>query len=481
MIEQFLVAAAPGTTQAGKSGDDVLVGSTGNDTLKGKAGNDTLSGLGGRDKLLGGTGDDILNGNAGRDRLLGGDGIDQLYGGDGNDYLNPGTNNFYDWINAGAGNDIVDFSDASGYSAFYNISHWGLTAGINATIDGAANTGTIDKGINGTTTLTNIAKALTAGNFGVRLYGTEFDDTFTINPGDDGSIQIRDLGGNDTITIGASTGKVIFEYRSSTSGATVNLTTGIVADDGLGGHDTITGPGHVTEVRSTYYDDKITGSGHDESFALYGGTDTLNAKGGYDTLNYDTTSVPISGLQVDLNTGTATGTWNAVAFTHTISGIEHVVGTATGNDVITGAKSQDDTLEGGGGNDKLNGLSGKDTLRGDGGNDRLKGGGGKDNLKGGAGDDVLDGGLGNDKLIGGYGGDRFVFSKGKDVITDFNTAGTKEMIDLSDVASITGFQDLKANHLNEVGGNLVIDDQVGNTLTVNGVSIADLEKGDFIF
>ena len=481
MFDQLFAAAAPGTTQTGNSGDNDLTGSTGKDILKGKAGNDTLSGLEGRDKLFGGTGDDLLFGDAGRDRLFGGDGSDQLFGGDGNDYLNPGSNTYFDWINTGAGDDIVDFSDASGPLAFYNINHAGLTAGISASIDGAANTGTIDKGVNGTTTLTEVTKALTTGIYGIRLHGTEFDDVLNINPGDNGSLQIRDLGGNDTITIGVSTGAVILEYRSSTNGVIVNLKTGVVARDGLGGHDTITGPGHVTEVRSTYANDTITGSGKDEGFALYGGMDTLKAKGGYDTLYYDSTSVPISDLQVNLNTGTATGTWNAVAFNHTISGIEHVRGSVTGNDVMTGAKAQGDTLEGLGGNDKLNGLSGKDTLRGGEGNDRLKGGDGKDDLRGGAGDDVLDGGKGSDKMTGGGGDDRFVFTYGQDVIKDFDTASVDEKIDLRNASKINGFNDLINNHVTEAGSKVVIDDLAGNTLTLNGLMIADLEKADFIF
>jgi len=74
-----------------------------------------------------------------------------------------------------------------------------------------------------------------------------------------------------------------------------------------------------------------------------------------------------------------------------------------------------------------------------------------------------------------------MFSEGKDVITDFNTVNNEEKVDLSGVASITGFRDLINNHVTEVNGNLVIDDLAGNTLKLLGVLIADIDKGDFIF
>ena len=84
-------------------------------------------------------------------------------------------------------------------------------------------------------------------------------------------------------------------------------------------------------------------------------------------------------------------------------------------------------------------------------------------------------------MTGGIGADPFIFSEGNDKITDFNTANNKEKIDLSDAASITGFNDLINNHVTEVNGNLVIDDLAGNTLKLLGVLIADIDKGDFIF
>lgn len=69
----------------------------------------------------------------------------------------------------------------------------------------------------------------------------------------------------------------------------------------------------------------------------------------------------------------------------------------------------------------------------------------------------LDGGAGNDALDG------------------------DEEIDLSGVASIGGFKDLKNNHMSQAGADVVIDDLDGNTLTLAGVSLSDLDKDDFMF
>ena len=83
---------------------------------------------------------------------------------------------------------------------------------------------------------------------------------------------------------------------------------------------------------------------------------------------------------------------------------------AAGNDIVTG----------GSGDDLLYGHAGADVLRGDAGADTLMGGAGNDRLEGGAGDDVL---------RGGDGADTFVFSAGQDIITDFDPAVDRIVLD----------------------------------------------------
>jgi hypothetical protein len=151
-----------------------------------------------------------------------------------------------------------------------------------------------------------------------------------------------------------------------------------------------------------------------------------------------------------------------------------------GDDDIRGNRGSD-TLLGGVGNDSLRGDRGRDSLVGGSGKDTLAGGSGKDTLAGGRGKDTLDGGGGNDKMTGGARADTFIFSAGNDEITDFNAAKNKEKIDLSVVASIKNFTDLRNDHTTQDGSDLVIDDANGNTLTLIGLSMSDLDKGDFIF
>jgi Ca2+-binding RTX toxin-like protein len=580
-----------GANQTGSGDDDNLQGTNNNDVLKGQGGNDQLFGY------------------EGNDRLLGGDGNDFLAGGDGDDYLNPGDNSNYDTVDAGLGNDTVDLSNLTLGASYVTLNHqsfFGLTQGVAVTIDGSTNTASVDKGgVSGTTTIVNVSNALsivdkngkpgTNGGFGVN--GTEFGDSFHVNPGDNGWLQIRGEDGADSYQIDAHTGYVRLDFVSGTGAVKVNLSRGIVFNDGFGNRETITGTGATTELRSTMMNDNITGSNNDERFILMAGTDVLDGRGGNDMSRYDRYGV--DSVSVDLETGTATGVWQAQAFTHTLKNIESLRGSRFGDDTLRGTddnneilgRGGDDTLVGRGGKDFLNGEdgddvldggAGNDTLIGDGvanyfylpgsvndgrdnliggkgndllngggnadvlnggagvdtasyenattgvrvdlinaakntgeaagdvfssvenllgsnkndrlsgtngknkidggkGNDRLDGQGGNDNLIGGKGDDRLDGGKGNDRHTGGDGNDTFIFSDGKDVITDFNTASNREKVDLSDVTSIVGFNDLINNHVTEVNGNLVIDDLGGNTLKLLGVSIADLDKGDFVF
>ncbi|WP_291731894.1 calcium-binding protein [Leisingera sp. F5] len=165
---------------------------------------------------------------------------------------------------------------------------------------------------------------------------------------------------------------------------------------------------------------------------------------------------------------------------------------SSGDDLLSGGADADalsglggnDTLKGAGGNDTLEGGSGRDKLVGGGGRDELIGGRQNDRLIGGSGRDTLDGGSGDDMLTGGAGADRFVFKGrfGDDTITDFQTSGRREKVDLKSIGEITSFRDLKNNHLSEnSNGDAVISDGSGNTITLDGIGIGDLSGNDFLF
>ena len=153
-----------------------------------------------------------------------------------------------------------------------------------------------------------------------------------------------------------------------------------------------------------------------------------------------------------------------------------------GDDVASGGQG-DDLVQGDGGKDTLSGNKGDDTLYGGNGTDTLYGGKGEDELEGGSNDDILVGGAGDDILTGGAGDDDFVFKGnfGNDIITDFDATNGKEDIDLSGVASIANITDLQANHMTQSGANVIIDDGMGNTITLLNVDISDLGGNDFLF
>jgi hypothetical protein len=89
-------------------------------------------------------------------------------------------------------------------------------------------------------------------------------------------------------------------------------------------------------------------------------------------------------------------------------------------------------------------------------------------------------------MTGGGNADLFIFADGfgNDVITDFAATNNAEKIDLSGVTSITDFADLTNAgnpHMTQVGADVVIDDFAGNTITILGVNIGDMNGVDFIF
>ncbi|MBL0371022.1 hypothetical protein JJB09_03185 [Rhizobium sp. KVB221] len=115
-----------------------------------------------------------------------------------------------------------------------------------------------------------------------------------------------------------------------------------------------------------------------------------------------------------------------------------------------------------------------DTFTGDNGNDKLTGTAGKDILTGKGGDDTLKGMAGPDT---------FVFRKGDDadIILDFNAKGaTHDILDIRTVSAIANFKDLMANHVDTVKGGVEIDGLNGDTITLQGVKLADLDAGDFL-
>lgn len=116
---------------------------------------------------------------------------------------------------------------------------------------------------------------------------------------------------------------------------------------------------------------------------------SVNGGSGTDMLNYVQYT---TGVAVNLNSGTATGTGS-------VSNIDDVKG-GSSNDVILG-NAADNHLIGSSGNDYMKGMGGDDILEGNTGNDYLFGSEGRDLLIGGTGGDHLAGGSDDDIMLAG--------------------------------------------------------------------------------
>jgi hypothetical protein len=114
--------------------------------------------------------------------------------------------------------------------------------------------------------------------------------------------------------------------------------------------------------------------------------------------------------------------------------------------------------------------------------DWLYGHAGNDTLSGGGGNDYLNGGTGNDTLTGGAGDDHFAFHNGDglDVITDFTAGdGSGDLIELH-AYGIANFAAL-APFMSQSGADVVIAFDPDNTITLQHVTLGQLNAGDFLF
>ncbi|MEP1766919.1 MAG: DUF4214 domain-containing protein [Sulfitobacter sp.] len=295
------------------------------------------------------------------DVLYTGTGSDVLIGGAGDDYINPGDNTDFDYVDAHTGDDTIDAGDI--VTGYLDVDHWSLTASAGQTInvDGTNNTVSILKGAsNGTTTISDANNAMLADGLGIGA--TELDDVFNVDLVDGGWLQLSGGGGNDVFNIDTGTGLVRLDYRDdargdvdATSGLVLNLSTGLVSNDGFGGVDRINAEDDARiEIRGTHLADVMTGGDGDDRFISEGGNDTISGGAGEDIVRYDRSGLT-AGVTVDLKGGTATGTWDGVAFSHTLNSIEWVRGSDYG-----------DSMSGDTGTNVLGGRGGDDFLYGDG-------------------------------------------------------------------------------------------------------------------
>jgi Ca2+-binding RTX toxin-like protein len=279
---------------------------------------------------------------------------------------------------------------------------------------------------------------------------------------------------------------------------------------GLGGRDRLDGLGGDDTLKGGNDNDELNGGDGDDLLEGGAGTDTLNggsnssllqadfkilelgSRGG-DTASYQESQLPV---YVDLSQGKG---FSGDAAGDTLSGIENLLGSASGDILVGNASNNDinpglsngglDSVDGGGGRDRLTlnysiddtgtGISGGFTAPGSGQVSRNTGSGSlkdlvtfsrierlvitgtsqNDRIIGGSDDDILVMGLGNDMIDGGSGRDWLDGSDGIDTLSedlsdktdniklislDPTQENRQQNLDLLDGTRIQGFEVFKA-------------------------------------
>jgi Ca2+-binding RTX toxin-like protein len=544
-------------------GDDVFTAGNGlanliHLTVDGGAGNDQITGGDGNDTLIGGDGNDIITGGRGSDTA-------ELGTGDDTFVWNPGDGS--DVVDGGEGFDTLQFNGAN-ISENFNISNKGghaiLTRDVGtvtmdldnieriqlAALGGADNvvvddlsktdvqqvdidlsspagSGTGDGAADNVTVEGTAASnqiVITGAGGSVSVAGLSAQVSLTGTEGDNDSLVVNGLGGNDSINASRlAAGQIKLTIDG---GAGNDNIIGSAGDDVL-----IGGDGNDTVVGGRGNDTAFLGDGNDTFTWNPGdGSDTVDGGGGTDTLVFNGANVDekvdisangsrvrfsrdVAGITMDLNSvehiqfnalgGADTITVNDLTGTGvTQVGIDlsspagsgqgdgqpdavTVNGTA-GNDQIKVASSGDSVVVNGlaaqvkitgaeGANDSLtiNGLAGDDVidaskLNAGQVNLTINGGAGNDTIIGSKGNDLVNGGTGNDVASLGAGDDTFVWNPGDGSDTVDGQAGNDTL--LFNGANINENIDISAN-----GSRARLTRDVGTvTMDLNGIETVDV-------
>ncbi|PCG14153.1 MULTISPECIES: cadherin domain-containing protein [Sphingomonas] len=499
-------------TGIGAAGDAAGDRYTAIEDVTGSAFADRLTGDAGVNRLSGGAGDDVIAGGGGADEIDGGSGFDTLdYGasvqgvtidfasgtGQGGDAQGDSFTGIEAVIGSGSADRFV--GDAHTHVIRAQGGDDMLVAGAGAeTFDGGSGSDTVDYSASTAGVTIDLASGAAGGGFAQGdvltavegVIGSAFDDVLT---GSASANAIAGGAGNDVIRGGAGAdaldggaGIDLLDYSASSSGVTVNLTTGVAAGgdaagDQISGFEDILGSAQADNLTGDGGANRLTGGAGGDVLAGLGGADVLDGGAGDDTADYSASG---AGVTVDLAAGTGAG---GDAAGDTLISIEKVIGSAfadrlggsagadtlvagAGDDMLLGSLGAD-SLVGGDGVDTVDysastagvrvdlgsgtgvggladgdtlreienaiGTAGDDVLVGNGGANTLTGGAGADMLDGGAGADTLDGGLGDDVLRGGSGADVLRGGAGFDTI-DYATSGAGVTIDLQAGTAIGG-------------------------------------------
>ena len=397
---------------------DILIGGAADDEFDGGGGNDIVIGGSHIDRLVGGAGRDVVLGGSGDDVIGGNDGRDILRGGSGGDVLSGGADQ--DYLRGDTGADALHGDGG-------NDRLWG------------------DEGNDS-------------------IYGGDGDDILAGGAGDD--LMVGGAGADRFVYYEDAGNDLIYHFEVEHDVIDLRLLPQAIEFEELSIQETDDGSGVIVKHEALDGSIEIKGIGKSDltksNFALPDGTTTL---------------IVIDGTMIGLDVDPFMGSDASALMLDGSAG--NTTMAKGGYDRVFGGEG-DDRLEGGDDDDDLYGEEGDDGLLGGEGHDRLFGGEGDDTLDGGTGDDLLVGGEGNDRLTGGAGADTFVFTPdhGDDTITDF--ADGEDLIDLSSLEGIAGFDDLQ---ITNDANTAVIDltSHGGGLVRLEGVDADDLDAADFVF
>ncbi len=247
-----------------------------------------------------------------------------------------------------------------------------------------------------------------------------------------GSDSISAGAGNDTLHGGAGSDFVNGEAGHDTlygNAGSDTLQGGVGNDtiDGGSGDDAISGGDGNDHISGGTGGDYLYGGAGNDLIIGGSGSDSLSGGEGVDFVSFGDLEELV---HVDLRTGIAT----SGADVDTLSGIENISGTEF-----------------------------NDTLIGDAGHNVIIGGTGADRLHGGDGNDTLEGGAGNDTFI-------FMSGYDQDLVTDFQD--DQDTLQFNNLGLTDAADAL--SHASQLGANVVFDFGDGDTLTINGTTIAAL-------
>ena len=470
--------ALQGTAQATGNGSwtltgiENLTGGTANDTLTGDDGVNVLGGGGGSDTLIGGAGNDVLYGDGGiaidtNSSITTYADVGILPGASGNDTLQGGAGDDILW--GGGGSDTASYADADGA-----VEVWLYNGGFGEAFGAAGDDQLHDiENVTGSafgdSLIGNgLANVLAGGDGADVLRGNGGNDALY---GGDGNDFINGGNGDDLVDGGAGNDRAAyFQTNAALGGITVSLLLqGTAQNVGSQGWDTLV---NIENVSGTPFADTLTGDGGDNW--LWGSTSWIGDA--QSATNNDTIDGGGGNDLIWIGAGNhiLTGGTGSDTVQYTENGSAEV-------GVTVSLALQGAAQNTGAGSWTLNGI------------ESLTGGTGNDQLTGDENANVLTGGGGNDRLVGGAGLDQAGYTGnaadfavvslggGAWQVSDLNTADGDEGVDL-----ISGIEQLRfadqLTTLNEApvatSASFLTDEDVN----LGGqVAASDLENGSLTF